>query len=282
MKVTCFLEYEEERKRLSSQQIDAILEAGRRWDLSPALSRGGVAIFPHTYLHVCGDQIASCVHAVLDSGIDQVLALGVLHSTTRQFQSARARERAHDDITDLDIRGVHGPNLRRGSYWKDEYSLLSFAFLLKEECRRRGKKPPKLKLRYPYLVNRDPRSLPGIKELERIAKDSCIVATIDFCHHGLAYGMKKEETYTGAKALQFARKNIETNLRELQVGNFERYYQNCLDIRSDSFDVGPMIYHLRGPMKTSILDVKLVDASMLFEGNPSPSWVAASLVKAEK
>lgn len=274
--------YQDERDGLSSKEIDAILETGRAWDLSSTLSCGGVALFPHTYLSVCASYIAACVHGALDSGADHVLALGVLHSFTDEFLAARAKERARHDLSDFALRGVHGPKMQRGEYWKSEYSLLSFVFLWNEEIKRRGIKPPKLSLRFPYLVNRQPQTLPGISELEAIAKDACLVATGDFCHHGVAYGTDKEHALTGKKALEYAKSSINDNLNVLMTGDYAQYYEHCLQVRSDSFDVGSIIYHLRGLLEPTVHDVGICDTSLLYEGTPSPSWVAPALIELKK
>ncbi len=278
----CFGVYQDERNILSSKQIDAILLSGRKWDLSKQLASGGVVVFPHTYLWACGSYIAAAVHAALDSGADQVLALGVLHSFPEILVKARAQERLKGPIVDSKLRGVHGPKMRRGDFWKNQYSLLSFIFLWKEEIKRRGKKAPKLIIRYPYLVNRQPHSLPGITELKAIAQDSSLVATADFCHHGLAYGNAREQVVTGEGAKIFAKKNVQEHLDILRTNDLQKYYQNCLDIRSDSFDIGPIINHLRGPLFASILDHTVVDTAPLYEGDMNPSWVAASLVQFTK
>jgi len=279
MKSQCFEDYKVEREHLSEKEIDKMLEAGRNWNLAPTLALGGVAIFPHTYLHVCAAQIAAAVHGALDSGADQVVAIGVLHSCSHEFQQARAKEKNHENLADCLFRGVHGPLLASGDYWKNEYSLLSFEFLWNEEVKRRGIKAPKLLLRYPYLVNRQPENLPGIQELEALCKDSCVVATSDLCHHGVAYGMAKESVFTGDLAYAFAKENIETHLDILKTGDFERYYQHCLQIRSDSFDVGTILHHLRGPFRATLLDLVLGDVAPLFVGHPAPSWVACGLVE---
>lgn len=279
MKSHCFEDYKIERQQLTEQAIDTMLESGRRWNLAPTLAKGGVAIFPHTYLHVCAAQIAAVVQGALDSGADQVVAIGVLHSCSDEFVLARSKEKGHQSLADCSFRGVHGPNLSRGSYWKEEYSLLSFEFLWKEEVKRRGKKAPKLHFRYPYLVDRQPQNLPGIKELEALCKDACVVATSDLCHHGVAYGMTKESTKIGDEAFRFAKKNIETNLAIMAAGDYESYYEHCLAIRSDSFDVGTMLHYLRGALKPKLLDLVLGDVASIFFGNPSPSWVACSLVE---
>lgn len=279
MKSHCFDDYKIERERLTAQEVDKMLQSGRRWNVAPALAAGGVAIFPHTYLSVCAAQIACVVQGALDSGADQVVAIGVLHSLPNEFVLARAKEKAYESLSEFPFRGVHGPNLNCGTYWEDEYSLLSFEFLWNEEIKRRGIKGPKLFIRYPYLINRQPESLPGIKELESLCRDSCVVATSDFCHHGVAYGMPCESTKTGSQGYEYAKKNIESNLAILREGDYNKYYQHCLEIRSDSFDVGTILRYLRGPLQGSILDLVLGDVSALFEGHPTPSWVACGLIE---
>ena len=287
MKSNCFEEYEKERQGLEPHQIDDILVQGsaasEKGRLAECLAHQGMVVFPHTYLYSCGTFIAAAVLAALDSGADQVLALGVLHSLTPHMLNARMEERAKKPISDLSLRGIHGPEMPRGVYWQSEYSLLSFLFLWNEAVKRRGKKAPRLITRYPYLANRSPDTLPGIQELEEIAKDSCIVMTADFCHNGVAYGHSKEATIGfGPHAEKIARENISSHLRILQAGNIDAYYQDCIRIHSDAYDVGSMSYHLRGSLQSEILDLAIVDVAPLFEGGPTPSWVAASLVAMRK
>lgn len=267
--------YQDERDGLSERQIDAILLAGRSYDLSSCLKTGGALIFPHTYILECGSYIAACVHAALDSGADHCLALGVLHSFGDTLSAARRQERV-----DHPLRMVHGPHRPPGEYWKNEYSLLSFIFLWEEEIKRRGIRAPKLSIRFPYLVAKSPSTLPGMDELESIAKDACIVATADLCHHGLAYN--SENPYSMNEGADFAKKSIEENLALLQTGDYARYYAHCQKIKSDSYDIGPTLRHLVGPFTPKIHDMTLVDTAPLYEGFVSPSWVAASLVTMEK
>lgn len=279
MTCECTSIYQDERDRLSSKEIDAILESGRAWDLSKTLDEHGVALFPHSYLSTCAPYMAACVHGALDSGSDHVLVLGVLHSFSEELFAARRLERLRHDLSHIHLRGVHGPRMQRGNYWKTEYSLLSFLFLWNEEVKRRGIKPPKLSIRFPYLVNREPHTLPGIVELEKIAKDACLLATADICHHGVAYGTKAEDVFVGEKALDYAAKSIQDNLNILMTGDFEAYYNHCIQISSDSYDVAPIIYHLRGPLTPKMLDFAINDTSLFYEGTPTPSWVAGALIE---
>lgn len=284
MKSCCFVAYQNERHALSSQEIDQILEEGRKWDLSSCLQERGIVVFPHTYLHVCGSHTAACVHAALDSGADQVLAIGVLHSLSEEMQAARAKERQKQDVSQIPLRGVHGPGRTKGDYWQDEYSLLNFIFLWEEEVKRREiRHPPKLIIRYPYLVNFHPETLPGVQELEEIARDSVVVATADFLHHGIAYGHPRETCMEiSSQAERMTQQHIEMHLQILAEQDTESYYNHCLKIYSDAFDVGPILRHLRGPLRPTVHSLTLGDVSPLFEGHPHPSWVAASLVSLSK
>ena len=68
-----------------------LLEKGREFDLSGTLAAGGVIVFPHAGVADCGHQIATAVHACLDSGADKILAISVLHAFTDEMQDARVR-----------------------------------------------------------------------------------------------------------------------------------------------------------------------------------------------
>jgi hypothetical protein len=287
MNVRCFEVYEEERKRLLPREIDEILVRGRKacdqGNLASFLALNGIVVFPHTYIRSCGSFIAAAVHAAMDSGADQVLAIGVLHSLTDHMLNARRQERERLPVSDRALRGFHGPGSARGEYWLSEYSLLSFLFLWNEEAKRRGGRLPKLITCYPYLVNRSPSTLPGIEEIEALAKDACIVMTADFCHNGAAYGHPKEATVGfGKHAEQIARDNISRHLQILGSGDYEAYYQDCIRIHSDAYDVGTLAHYLRGDLQGQLFDVSIVDVAELFDKKPSPSWVAASLALLQK
>ncbi|MBU0490433.1 MAG: hypothetical protein KKB13_01160, partial [Chloroflexi bacterium] len=80
-----------DQARLGQAGALDLLDAGRAWDLAPALRAGGSVIFPHASLEACGHQIAAAVHAGLDSGAARVLVLGVLHAQTPELAEARER-----------------------------------------------------------------------------------------------------------------------------------------------------------------------------------------------
>ncbi len=262
----------------------AILDKGKIWatDLAKTLNNGGSCIFPHTFLSQCGYQIAAAVNAVLDSHADQALLLGVLHPMSESLVLARTKELNEEDISQEPSYGVLGSGISRDDCWKKEFSLDLFRILFDFETKRRGIKGPKLIERYPSLVNRDPESLPGIKELAEIAKDSVIVATDDMCHHGVGYGVLPQDAYgMDEKGYTFARKCIEDGYSLLRQNNFREYFFHWMNPMAigDPTDTAIVLKYLLGNVSINVLDLRLVDVSMLFENDIAPSWVAASLVK---
>jgi len=276
MKSNALVQYYSEPKSLGKKGLHEILDSGRLWDLAPALKSGGSAMFPHTFISECGNQIAAVVHGCLDSGADQVLVLGVTHPQTEEQMALRMKERNKESLDNELARGVF-PSM------KAEFSLFHFKTLWNAEVKRRGAKPPKLIERYPCYVNRKPETLPGINELQAIAKDSVVVATADLCHHGEAYGMS-DEAIKGfsAEGEDFAVKTIKEGFSILESGDYSEYYDYCRSILSDSMDTGTILKYLLGDFSSEILDLKLVNVSSLFEGGPTPSWVAATLVELKK
>lgn len=150
------------------------------------------------------------------------------------------------------------------------------------EVQRRGVKAPKLIECYPHLTNRQPEKMPGIKELETIAKDSVVIATDDMCHHGIAYGVPREEALAiGAEGYALAEKTIEEGFSHLTKGDFAKYFDHWMNPMAigDPSDCATVLRYLLGKVTYEVLDIKLVDVTQLFEGDTSPSWVAASLVE---
>jgi len=273
--------YYQEPRLLGERGLERVLEEGKRYNIAETLASGGSVIFPHTFINNCGYQIAAVVHACLDSGCDQVLVLGVIHRLTEDLKRCRVREVNGEDVSKEPLRGILGPGIERDNCWQNEYSLFMFETLWNSEVKRRGITPPRLIKRYPHLVNCSPETLPGIDELKDLAKDSLVVATSDFCHHGVAYGVPKSTAKSfGEEAIRFAHEKIKSSLELLQNGFYDEYYKSCLhpEAYSDSFDVSPVLRYLLGPKKVHIEDMKIVDTSPLFEQEPTPSWVAASLI----
>lgn len=253
--------------------------------LAKTLNCGGAAVFPHTFLSQCGYQIAAAVHAILDSGADQALVLGVLHPMTPALLQARIKELNEEDISGELSFGVFDPENDVHGVLSKERCLDLFQILFDLEVQRRGIKPPKLIKRFPSLVNRDPASLPGIKELQGIAKDSVIVATDDMCHHGVGYGVAPEDTYgINQEGYAFAKGLIEKGYDLLKKDDYHGYFfhwMNPLAI-GDPTDTTTVLKYLLGKAVPEILDLKLVDVSSLLENDLSPTWVATTLVKFNK
>jgi hypothetical protein len=276
--------YFEEPKRLN---LAAILDQGKAWDkqLARALRNGGTVLFPHTFLSKCGHQIAAAVNAILDSGADQALVLGVLHPMSESLMNARTKELNDEDISKELSRGIWGPDFDPHGCLAKEFSLELFKILFDFEVKRRGVKPPKLIERYPSLVNKDPASLPGMRDLQKIAKDSVLVATDDMCHHGVGYGVAEMDAIPmNEKGLAFAQKMIEEGYALLRKNDFRGYYNHWMNPLAigDPTDTAITLKHLLGDVSPKILDLNLVDVSPLFENDVSPSWVATALVSFEK
>lgn len=280
-------QYYNEPKTLGIEGMNAILDKGKKWgkELADTVNAGGAVVFPHTFLSQCGYQIAAAVHAILDSGADQALVLGVLHPMTESLLQARSKELNEEDISREPSRGVFGPDADPNNCLSKEFSLDLFKILFDFEVKRRGIRPPRLIERYPSLVNRDPASLPGIKELQQIAKDAVIVATDDMCHHGVGYGVAPENAYQmDEKGYQFAKKSIEEGYALLKRDDYRGYFAHWMNPMAigDPTDTTTVLKYLLGNISTDILDLKLVDVSSLFDNDISPSWVATSLVKFRK
>lgn len=265
-----------------------ILDQGKKWsqELGLALSDGGGAIFPHTFFSKCGEQMGAVIHAILDSGADQVILLGTTHPFPHLLQ-ARIKEFNGEDISQEPSWGVLDPESANAkTILKDEFSLNLFKSLLKIEVERRGIKAPHLIERYPSLVNRHPETLPGIQELKKLSKNALIVGTEDYCHHGIAYALPKNSTIPmGEEALSFAKNQIEQGFSFLQQNKYAEFYKHGMHLNAigDPSDVTATMHYLVGShAKPKILNLKLVDVSHLFEKDPSPSWVAATLVKITK
>ena len=210
-----------EHARLGTEGAIHLLDAGRAWNLAPALQVGGAVIFPHAGLEVCGHQIAAAVHACLDCGTERVLVIGVLHALTQELDDARVRVAQGSDVTQEPSWGVQGPGLDGRQDWRDEFSLLNFLFLWGEETKRRGIAGPELVIRYPYLAGGRPDILPGITELQNINRDAVLVATADPFHHGIGYGDPSEKSLTPEEGgLDLARRSIEEGLALLQTGDY--------------------------------------------------------------
>lgn len=270
---------EGDQARLGEEGALRLLDAGRAWSLAPVLQHKGSIVFPHATLSVCGHQIAAAVHACLDCGAPQVLALGVLHALTSELAEARVRVADGGDVTQEPTWGVQGPGRPGREEWRNEFSLSHFLYLWEQETRRRGIVGPELIVRYPYLAGGRPELLPGIAELQEIARDAVIVATMDPFHHGVGYGDPPETALSPeAGGLDLARQRILEGAALLRAGDYWSYNRHCVTARSDGRDVGQVLRYLLGPLEGRILDLISDDMTGPYNA-PAPTWVAGALIE---
>jgi hypothetical protein len=271
--------YAEEHAALSPEATLRLLDRGREWDLAPTLNAGGVLVFPHAGVLDCGRQVAAVVHACLDCGVDRVLIVSVLHAITEEMEDARVRVAQGGDPDLEPLRGIYGPGISGRQEWRREHALTTFRYLWKAETERRRIAGPVLIERYPYLAGGKPHTLPGIEELESIARDAIVVSTADPFHHGVGYGDSPEASLDPEEGgLELAREQIEAGIALLEVGDYWGYNQHCVAAKSDARDAGQVFRSLCGPLEGRILDLTYTDASELYQA-PPPTWVAAALIE---
>jgi len=266
---------------LNEERVSKILDAGRTWNLARTLRSGGSVIFPHAGIEICGHQIAAVVHACLDSDVDKVLVVGVLHALTQELQDARVRVSQGADVTLEESWGIQGPGLAGRDDWQQEFSLSNFLFLWDEEIKRRGITGPELVVRYPYLAGGRPMILPGIEELQQFVADgAAVVMTADPFHHGIGYGDAPDDSLFPEKGgLDLARRRIEEGLTMLEMGDYWGYNQHCANVaKSDARDAGQVVRYLLGPLEGKIHDIVWEDMALLYD-KPAPTWVTGALIE---
>jgi len=235
-------------------------------------------VFPHVHIADCGHQVAAVVNACLNSGADQVLAIGVLHAWTDEMVAARASDSGHP------LRRVFGEGLDNPiDVWERDHSMHGFKRMFADACALRGVVPPKLVVRYPFLTGASPETLPGIQELQSLAADSVVVSTADHCHHGIGYGHEASSALGSDEAgLATVRGWISEGLALLDEGRVSEYLEHCVTVtKSDWRDPGPVVRYLRGPLRSTIIDMIASDFSDSIYQAPKPTWCAGALVVAE-
>ena len=271
--------YRREHDELGEAGTLELLEKGREFDLSSTLSSGGVIVFPHSGVADCGHQIATAVHACLDSGADKVLVVSVLHAFTDAMEDARVRVANGEDPANFRHWGIQGPGLDGPQNWQHDHVLMSWRHLWHAETHRRGIVGPVVIERYPYLAGGHPEKLPRIEELQKIADDAVIVSTADPFHHGIGYGDHPENSFEPESGgLDLARKTIQEGIDILAKGDYWGYNQHCVIAKSDARDAGQVFRYLRGPMKGEIINLSVSVADELYK-SPPPTWVAGALIE---
>ena len=271
-------EHAELGEKGTREHLDRGLELAQNHSLAQTLQAGGVLVFPHAGVKDCGYQIAACVHAALDSGADKVLFISVLHAFTEAMEQARRGVAAGDLPSDYAFWGVQGPGLEGREEWRGDHAPMSWRHFWNAEVERRGlEKPPEVVERFPYLAGGKPQALPGMGELEELAKDAVIVSTADAFHHGIGYGDSPEASFApDAAGLAKAQKVLEEGVTLLEKADYWGYNEHCVSAKSDARDAGQVFRYLRGPLRGRVIDVTYSDASELYNA-PKPTWVAAAL-----
>jgi hypothetical protein len=276
--------YAEERAELGDAGLSALLDRAPRVELP----KGGALVFPHTRLRRSGELPAAVAAAVVREGCEEVVALGILHGAREQDASLVRRAREGAPSARGSLRRVHGPDTSGDAgYWAEEFSLDNFVALTEVAAARAGRKPPRILLRYPFLVGEHPADVPGVAELRtRLDQGAVLVATADPIHHGAGYGAREEDRLPleDPQTLEFARWTIERGFRLLADRDFGAFLRHCADVRSDFRDTGPLLAWLVDPAKriqVELLDLLLVDYSEALSA-PAPTWVAGALARFER
>jgi len=273
--------YERDLATLGDAGTDAHRERGRAFPLAEVLASGGALQFPHILPSDCGYQVAACVQACLDAGADTVLVLGVMHPGSDETEHARRRINAGGDPAAEPLRGVQGPGLDGPQDWRSDHSLMTWRHLWTVELRGRGLDPeraPRVVERYPFLAAGDPASLPGIEELEELARSAAVVVTADPFHHGIGYGMAPEDSSApDAEGLRRAGASVEAGMAILEGGDYPAFARHCEAALSDARDGCSVMRHLRGPLRGELIDMTFSDSTDLWD-SPPPTWCAGPLV----
>jgi hypothetical protein len=199
------------------------------------------AIFRHTKLAATGRMVASVARAVVASGADRVLAIGVLHQVPGP-------------------RGVHGPD----GVAADEFSLDGFSALVAAAARLLGRPMPQIIARFPLLAGGDPEEL-----VDDLPRDLPVVATADPIHHGPGYG----DLGAGPLAVDDARARVDASLALLADGRWDDFQRHAAANRNDFKNAGPVFALLTGA-RVRVRALELVDYADVFG---APAWVAGAL-----
>jgi hypothetical protein len=273
--------YAQERAELGQAGLLALLDRAPAVDLP----EDGALVFPHTRLAVSGELAAAAALAVVRSGRDEVVALGVLHGARDSDAALVRRAREGAPSARGTLRRVHGPDTPGDAgHWTDEFSLDGFCALVDVAAKREGRSPPRVLARYPFLVGEDPASVPGVAELRtRIDAGAALVATADPIHHGAGYGAREEDRLPreDPQTVEFARWTVERGFQMLAERDFGSFLRHATEVRSDFKDSGPVLAWLvdaTRPCMMDLLELLLVDYSEAL-GAPEPTWVAGALAR---
>ncbi len=271
--------YRQELEALGDEGTFRMLDEAKQWDLSGTLIGGGVVTFAHVNVGVCGVHVAAGVNADLDSGAETLLAISVLHAFTVEMELARRDVSSEGGVpSGHPTWGIQGPGLDFRDEWRGDHAMRALRHFWEAETRRRGISGRRLVERYPFLAGGHPGDLPNIDETAGIAADAVIVATGDQFHHGLAYGMSEDESYSlGPEGLDAARASMQKGMRLIESGDYAGYDRHCVEAKSDDRDAAQLYRFLRGPLQGTLLDLGVSDVTELYN-QPAPSWAAGGFM----
>lgn len=234
--------YAREHRELGDAGTERLLNWGadmsQRWNLPQTLRDGGILVFPHAGVADCGQQIAACVHAALDSGKKKVVVISVLHAFSEAMEQARRHVAAGEPPSNEPFWGIQGPDFSASTRreWTGDHALISWRHFWHAEIKRRGlTDPPEMIERYPYLAGGKPEELPGYAELAAEMEDAAVVSTADPFHHGLGYGDTAENSfYPDFEGLLKAKAVLEEGIEILENADYWGYNQHCVTAKSDA------------------------------------------------
>ncbi len=292
--------YARERASLGDDGLRALVKKAADAGLPAALevpaSSRGALVFPHARLTECGHFAAAVALSIVQSGVAEVLALGILHGGRDADAAVFRRAREGAPSARATVRRVHGEGVAGDAgLWTEEFSLDGFRALLDVAAKTVGKRAPRVIARYPFLAGEQPGDLPGMEELQALVDGgAALVATADPIHHGAGYGAREEDRLPreDPQTLEFARWTIDRGFSLLAARDFGAFLRHATEVRSDFRDTGPVMAWLVDPgvaaeqgrkkaLAMEIVDLALVDYSEAL-ACPAPTWVAAALAKFQR
>jgi hypothetical protein len=267
--------YRREREELGEAGLRALVASAEAVALPPR----GALVFPHTHLRSSGRLTATVARAVVASGCEEVLALGVLHGAREEDAALVAAARGGEPEARARLRRLHGP----GEHASEEFSLDAFEALLAAAAAEAGVRAPRLHARFPFLVGETPQDLPGLDELRELrGRGAALVATADPIHHGAGYGTPAPLRVALEAASERARASIERGFELLARRDLAAFLAHAHEAKSDFRDPGPVLATLlEGELRVTVLDVDLADYAATL-GADDPTWVAGALVCLEE
>jgi len=281
--------------------------------VAAAIDRLAILSFPHTALSFSGPMQAEVVSALYRSGVDEVIALGVLHSGVlpayRRALDAEVSESERDEAFAV-VRGAFVPPepvattpfgdlhllptaeapIRSGhsGILAAEFSLDTFLAMVRLGAEAFGRPP--LRVLPVYVgMTREPSSgsFDAACELADWLKGAsgpgtAVVTTGDLVHLGNAYGWTAEDVAAASRGVtldQTLRGRVDSMLQLAFGGEMEEAYRSNLEaLRNDQREILPvLVEHLSPNQQYGILAFQLSNYAPILGVEP-PCWVASALV----